>query len=76
MKDSSAASFVFLSGERYEWRALLNWFDNDEFKLVLSCVASAEDKRVIVDWYLRDLNGQPPVLILHIIFEILHYNDF
>ena len=82
MKTSTAASFVFLSGERYGWRALPNRVDNDEFKLVLSHVASAEDKRVIQGWYLQDENSQQPVFILQRIStmkartDIPHHNDF
>eukprot|EP00960_Hanusia_phi_P072768 767874-Hanusia_phi.AAC.1 len=80
LRNSTAASFVFLSGERYGWRALPNRCDKEELELILSLIPDGDAKSTIMEWYVRDDNQVPPVYNLQKISAMkqkpIKYNDF
>jgi len=61
---SSAANFVFLSGQRYGWRALPSRVSASEFELVFACIPDCDGKTALGQWYLLDDNSVPPVYVL------------
>ena len=80
MKSSTAASFVFLSGERYGWRALPNRVLCAELDQILEYIPEGDAKETLRKWYIRDDNKVPPEYILQKISwmreQPIKYNDF
>ena len=56
MRTSTAASFVFLSGERYGWRALPPLVSAIELESILAKMQESDGKTAMTQWYLRDDN--------------------
>jgi hypothetical protein len=77
---STAANFVFLSGQRYGWRALPSRVSAEEFEMVLSCIPAGDGKTALSHWYLRDENSVPAIYVLQKISSMklkdIPYNDF
>jgi WD40 repeat protein len=80
LRNSTAASFVFLSGEKYGWRALPNRVVADELDQILQYIPDGDAKETILHWYAKDENQVPPVYILQRISVMqkksIKYNDF
>jgi WD40 repeat protein len=75
LQQSTAAGFVFLSGERYGWRALPNPVLASEFECILGLVGDGEGKDTLEQWYLRDDNAVPPIYVLQSISHMAQRHD-
>eukprot|EP01038_Epipyxis_sp_PR26KG_P012974 gene12974-17399_t len=54
---STGMSFLFISGERYGWRALPNKVSVDEFKSILSILPPGDGLDTFISWYRFDSNS-------------------
>jgi len=67
---SLGPAFVFLSCERYGWRALPRTCPTDEFDRILKLIPEGAAKVCINTWYQLDTNAYPPCYVLQKISQM------
>ena len=65
LRTSTSVGFVFLSTERYGWRALPQCVSDKQMSSLLSALPERSGARqAFKRWYLRDENASPPLYVL------------
>lgn len=69
---SIGPNFIFFGGQKYGYRPVPTLISCGEFEKILRTLSDLEkDASLLLEWYDKDLNANPPVMILQPISSIL-----
>jgi hypothetical protein len=69
---SIGPNFVYFSGQKYGYRPVPNVIECQEFDMFLQTLCDLKkDDSLLLEWYEKDTNAEPPVMILQPISRCL-----